>query len=51
MKPSVLAGLAAGVGIPAYGSIYLRYRRDMNAKRNGFDGEQRSEKPLHILEQ
>jgi pimeloyl-ACP methyl ester carboxylesterase len=32
MKPSVLAGLAAGVGIPAYG-IYLRYRRDMNAAR------------------
>ena len=32
MKPSVLAGLAAGVAIPAYG-VYLRYRRDMNAAR------------------
>jgi pimeloyl-ACP methyl ester carboxylesterase len=32
MKPSVLAGLAAGVGISAY-AIYLRYRRDMNATR------------------
>ena len=32
MKPSVLAGLAAGVAIPAYG-IYLRYRREMNAAR------------------
>ena len=32
MKPSVLAGLAAGAAIPAYG-VYLRYRRDMNAAR------------------
>jgi pimeloyl-ACP methyl ester carboxylesterase len=32
MKPSVLAGLAAGVAIPAYG-VYFRYRRDMNAAR------------------
>jgi pimeloyl-ACP methyl ester carboxylesterase len=32
MKPSLLAGLAAGVAIPASG-IYLRYRRDMNAAR------------------
>ena len=32
MKPSLLAGLAAGVAIPAYG-VYLRYRRDMNAFR------------------
>ena len=32
MKPSVLAGLAAGMAIPAYG-VYFRYRRDMNAAR------------------
>ena len=32
MKPSLLAGLAAGVAIPACG-VYLRYRRDMNAAR------------------
>ena len=32
MKPAVLAGLAAGVAIPACG-VYLRYRRDMNAAR------------------
>lgn len=32
MKPSVLAGLAVGAAIPAYGA-YLRYRRDMNAAR------------------
>jgi hypothetical protein len=32
MKRSVLAGLAAGVAIPAYG-VYLRYRRDMKAAR------------------
>jgi pimeloyl-ACP methyl ester carboxylesterase len=32
MTPSVLAGLAAGVLIPAL-SVYLRYRRDMNAAR------------------
>ena len=32
MTPSVLAGLAAGVAIPAYG-IYLRYRRDMSDAR------------------
>jgi pimeloyl-ACP methyl ester carboxylesterase len=32
MKPSVLAGLAAAVAIPASG-VYLRYRRDMNAAR------------------
>jgi pimeloyl-ACP methyl ester carboxylesterase len=32
MKPSVLAVLAAGVAIPAYG-VYLRYRRDMDAAR------------------
>ena len=32
MKPSVLAGLAAGMAIPAYG-VYLRYRRDMDAAR------------------
>jgi pimeloyl-ACP methyl ester carboxylesterase len=30
MKLSVLAGVAAGVAIPACG-VYLRYRRDMNA--------------------
>jgi pimeloyl-ACP methyl ester carboxylesterase len=30
MKRSVLAGLAAGVAIPAYG-VYFRYRRDMDA--------------------
>jgi pimeloyl-ACP methyl ester carboxylesterase len=40
MKPSVLAGLAAGVGIPAYG-IYLRYRRDMNAARARLAAEDR----------
>ena len=32
MKLSVLAGLAAGVAIPAYG-VYRRYRCDMNAAR------------------
>src|SRR4026209_2388586 len=32
MKRSVLAGLAAGVAIPASG-VYLRYRRDMRAAR------------------
>jgi len=32
MKRSVLAGIAAGVAIPAYG-VYLRYRRDMKAAR------------------
>ena len=32
MNPSVLAGLAAGVALPACG-VYLRYRRDMNAAR------------------
>ena len=32
MKPAVLAGLAAGVAMPAY-CVYLRYRRDMNAAR------------------
>jgi pimeloyl-ACP methyl ester carboxylesterase len=32
MKLSVVAGLAAGVAIPACG-VYLRYRRDMNAAR------------------
>jgi pimeloyl-ACP methyl ester carboxylesterase len=32
MKRSVLAGLAAGVSIPAFG-VYLLYRRDMNAAR------------------
>jgi 2-hydroxy-6-oxonona-2,4-dienedioate hydrolase len=32
MKPSLLAGLAAGVAIPAY-SVYLRYQRDMSAAR------------------
>ena len=32
MKPSVLAGLTAGVAIPASG-VYLRYRRDMKAAR------------------
>ena len=32
MKTSVLAGLAVGVAIPAYG-VYSRYRRDMNAAR------------------
>jgi len=32
MKLSVLAGVAAGVAIPACG-VYLRYRRDMNAAR------------------
>jgi len=34
MKRSVLAGIAAGVAIPAYG-VYLRYRRDMKAARAG----------------
>ena len=32
MKRAILAGLAAGVAVPAY-SVYLRYRRDMNAAR------------------
>ena len=32
MKPSVVAGLAAGVAIPA-ARVYLRYRRDMKAAR------------------
>ena len=32
MKPAALAGLIAGVAIPAYG-VYRRYRRDMNAAR------------------
>jgi menaquinone-dependent protoporphyrinogen oxidase len=32
VKPAALAGLAAGVAIPAYG-VYCRYRRDMNAAR------------------
>ena len=32
MKPSVLAALAAGVAIPAYG-LRLRYRRDLHAAR------------------
>ena len=32
MKRSVLAGIAAGVAIPAY-DVYLRYRRDMKAAR------------------
>jgi pimeloyl-ACP methyl ester carboxylesterase len=32
MKPAVLAGLATGLAIPAYG-VYCRYRRDMNAAR------------------
>jgi pimeloyl-ACP methyl ester carboxylesterase len=32
MKRSVLAGLAAGVAIPAYG-VYFRYRRDMDTAR------------------
>jgi pimeloyl-ACP methyl ester carboxylesterase len=32
MKPAVLAGLATGLAIPAYG-VYRRYRRDMNAAR------------------
>jgi pimeloyl-ACP methyl ester carboxylesterase len=32
MKRAVLAGLAAGVAIPAYG-VYARYRREMNAAR------------------
>jgi pimeloyl-ACP methyl ester carboxylesterase len=32
MKPSIVAGLAAAVAIPASG-VYLRYRRDMNAAR------------------
>ena len=32
MKPSVLAGLAIGAAIPAYG-VYRRYRRDMNDAR------------------
>ena len=32
MNPSVLAGLAGGVAIPACG-LYLRYRGDMNAAR------------------
>jgi pimeloyl-ACP methyl ester carboxylesterase len=32
MKHSVLAGIAAGVAIPAYG-VRLRYRRDMKAAR------------------
>lgn len=32
MKPSIVAGLAAGVTIPAYG-VYLCFRRDINAAR------------------
>jgi hypothetical protein len=32
MKPSVLAGLAAAVAIPAFG-LALPYRRDMNTAR------------------
>jgi pimeloyl-ACP methyl ester carboxylesterase len=32
MTPSILAGLAGGVAIAAFG-VYLRYRRDMNAAR------------------
>ena len=40
MKPSILAGLAAGVAIPAYG-VYLRYRRDMNAARARLAAEDR----------
>ena len=32
MKPLVLAGLAAGVAMPACG-VYIRYRRDMTAAR------------------
>jgi pimeloyl-ACP methyl ester carboxylesterase len=32
MRPSLLAGLAAAVAIPAYG-VYRRYRRDMRAAR------------------
>jgi pimeloyl-ACP methyl ester carboxylesterase len=32
MKPSVLAGLAGGLSIPAFG-LFLRYRRDLNAAR------------------
>jgi pimeloyl-ACP methyl ester carboxylesterase len=32
MKPSVVAGLAAGVAIPTYG-VYLRYRHAMDAAR------------------
>ena len=40
MKPSILAGLAAGVAIPAYG-VYLRYRRDMSAARARLAAEDR----------
>src|SRR5688500_19979983 len=32
MKPSIVAGLAAGVAIPTCG-VYIRYRRAMNAAR------------------
>src|SRR5262245_28731262 len=32
MKPAIVAGLATGLAIPAYG-VYRRYRRDMNAAR------------------
>src|SRR5687767_1871815 len=32
MKSAVLAGLATGLAIPAFG-VYLRYRHDMNAAR------------------
>jgi pimeloyl-ACP methyl ester carboxylesterase len=40
MKSLLLAGLAAGVAIPASG-IYLRYRRDMNAARARLAAEDR----------
>ena len=39
MKPSLLAGLAAGVALPA--GVYLRYRRDMNAARARLDAVDR----------
>src|SRR5687767_12788532 len=32
MKPAIVAGLATGLAIPAYG-VYRRYRRDMNVAR------------------
>ena len=40
MKPSVLAGLAAGIAVPAAG-VYVRYRRDMKAARARLDAVDR----------
>ena len=48
MKPSVLAGLAAGVSIPASG-VYLRYRRDMKAARARLAAEDRHSRAAHMF--